>query len=257
MTMNLQNELNALKKASLHFNLVQTEKDITPKLDTYFGGKPFITNTQEIHDCPICKKNMQFIFQLIMPIKNSSTKKLYAFYYCFECVQDNYEGAYAVNIYSNPTEDKMVKELDYISRVPYCDVEFLPAYDIPEWHYCKDSSPEFINKLETMYGTKAYETYEQMEKRVQEYAVDTGNKIKGYPSYMEYSDIPRCPHTQQPMEPLVQMESIPELNLSWLGKDSYLILFKSPLYDEFELRTVNFSDYEEEIMGDDEAILDY
>lgn len=251
MTKTLKDDINMLKKASLYFEVVAIEKDTTPRLDTYFGGKPFITDEKEIHECPACKKNMEFIFQLLMPVKRTNAKKLYAFYYCFDCVQDNYEGSYAVNIYANPSEEKMLKEYDYQSIVPYSDVNFLPAYEVPEWEYCRQSHPDFIRKMEALYGEKAFDTYVQLEQRVKEYATDTGYKLKGYPNYIDFDDIPRCPKSKQLMEPLIQMESIPELNMNWLGRDSYLILFKSPLYDEFELRTVDFRDFDGEDVFED------
>lgn len=261
MTKTLRDEINELKKASLIFDVVPMEIDNTPRLDTYFGGKPFVTEEIEIHECPICDKSMQFVCQLLMPNRKNNTKKLYAFYYCFGCLEENIEGTYAVNIYANPSEENMLTEFEYTSEIPYADVRFLPAYDIPDWEYCLDSNPQFARKLETLYGDKAEQTYLQLQKKVEEYAVDTGNKLKGFPRYLDYHDIPKCPRSGQPMEPLIQMECMPQLNMNWLGShSSYLVLFKSPTYDEFELRTIDFGDLEEPDMfedTDEEDIFDF
>ncbi|GAB6444535.1 MULTISPECIES: hypothetical protein [Bacillus cereus group] len=250
MTITFKDEIHRLKKASLHFDLVPLDEDETPKLDTYFGGKPYVTDEIEIHECKNCKKNMEFICQFMMPVKNTENKKLYSFYYCFDCVKERGEGAYAINIYTNPSLDKMINTIEYQSNVPYSDVRFFPAYEMPEWEYCEESNPEFIRKLESMYGEKAFDVYMQLEQRVNDYVIDTGFKLKGYPSFIDFDEIPKCSKSNQLMEPFIQMESIPELNMDWLGKDSHLILFKSPLYDEFALRTIDFQEFDESLEED-------
>lgn len=249
---NLADEIKKIKKASLYFDLITVDKEEeTPALDTYFGGKPYVTDEKELHICPKCNVNMEFICQLLMPEKRTNVKKLYSFYYCFDCVKKNGEGTFAMNIYTNPQKEKMVEVKEYESVVPYCDVKFYPAYELPEFDFCEESNPEFINKLESLYGDRVFEAYEQLEDKVRDYINDTGFKIKGYPSFMEFKEIPRCPKTNELMEPLIQMENIPDLNMNWLDKDSYLILFKSPKYDEFALRTIDFDEYDDGLISDD------
>lgn len=242
-------DIARIKKPSLQFELVDAE-DVNPTVETYFGGKPFITNEVEVHSCPVCSKKMSFIIQIHMPDKVSKIKKLYSFYYCFECVKDGTEGSYAVNIYHNPSIEKLEEDFEYKEAFPRHNVQFSPAYELPEWDYLEEAFPEFQKSLESLYGEAACDTYLQLEQKVRDYFNDTGFKLKGYPEAIPYSDIPVCKKSGKRMEAFLSMDCIPELELDWVGDESFLILFKSPDHDEFELRCVDFDD-EFEMMDDD------
>lgn len=237
----LKEDIANIKKPSLHFDLVHSE-DQEPRIDSYLGGKPYITNVSELHTCPECAEKMDFVMQFSMPEKFTKIKKIYSFYYCFHCVKENKLGKFLLNVYKNPTEEAMLKEFSYTPKFKNHGLAFYPAYEIPEWEYLKDAFPDFHKKLENIYGSQAVEAYVQVEERVREYFHDTGYKFKGFPETIMYADVPECPHTGEKMEAFVSMESIPEIGLNWLGKESYMILFKSKNHDTFAIRAVDFAE---------------
>lgn len=241
MTNNLNEEIAKIKKPSLQFELIETDND-EPKVDTYFGGKPFVTNEKELPSCPICKNKMSFVIQLLVPDKMTKEKKLYSFYYCFKCVSEETEGSFAINIYHNPDISKLVTDYEYQPNISRFNVQFLPTYEIPEWDYLEGAYPEVHQKFESTYGERSYEAYLQVEQKVKDYFNDTGFKIKGYPESMDYQNVPHCPITGEKMEPFLSMEGVPELKLNWVGTESYVILFKSPSKDEFAIRCIDFGE---------------
>jgi hypothetical protein len=147
MVNNFKEELMKVRKPSLQFELTQA-RNTSPVVDTYFGGVPFVTDKREIHECPKCTEQMTFVMQVLVPERKTKEKKLYSFYYCFGCVEENTEGSFAINIYHNPVVDNLKIDVDYIPTIPRFDVQFTPAYELPEWDYLEGVFPEIKNKFE-------------------------------------------------------------------------------------------------------------
>lgn len=237
----LKKDVADIKKPSLHFDLAETQEH-SPRIDSYLGGKPYLTKENEIHTCPECMNKMDFVMQIAMPEKYIKMKKIYSFYYCFQCAEQDKVGGYAVNMYINPTEEAMIKDFEYEPKFKNHKLQFYPAYEIPEWEYLKEAYPDFYQKMKNFYGERASEAYVQVEQKVREYFTDTGFKFRGHPETISFDDIPNCSQTGEKMEPFISLESVSEMGLNWLGVESYLILFKSKNHDEFAIRVIDFAE---------------
>lgn len=237
-----RSDIQQIKKATIHFDLVTGENN-SPNIKTYFGGTPYITDKEQIHSCPNCGDVMDFIFQFVVPEKQSSLKVLYSFYFCFECSNREKKNAFAMNVYRNPTEANQI-ETDYCSSIPYHEVVLAPAYDLPDWEFLEDVFPEVHEKIKIAYGESALDEYIAIEQQTKHFFSSTGFKFKGYPEMVFPDEVPLCPYTGKPMEVFIQMDCVPKLGMNWVGHDSYLLIFKSPDFDEFRIRTVNLMDAE-------------
>lgn len=231
-----------IKKPSLNFDLIITE-DNSPKLDSYIGGTPYLTENDSIPNCPHCKKNMEFIFQFYIPNRDKENYRLYSFYFCFDCIETKGDGSFGILIHENPKSEDLVKQKkNKKSKITFCELEFNPVYAIPDWNLLPKYNLKFFKKFKDVYKDKSFETYEFLSTTISDFFAETGFQYRGYPKNINIEDIPICPKSGEEMELFVQMEAADEINLNWAGINSYMLLFKSPIYDEFELRIMKYPD---------------
>lgn len=231
--------LHEIKKPALIYSLA-LRKDISPTVNSYMGGKPYMKKGDRYPKCQHCKQKLNFIFQLYIPNKHLKQKELYVFYYCFQCDGKSESNGFAMKKYINPTieEMKVTKELDYIT---YAEFILDPAWSLPDWEGLIEFEPVVAEVIEQEFEENPWDVYEEMKANVIgwndfEYLSFYG----GYPKFLKESEIPECTCCNEPMELWMQVDSCDPVGLKW-RKNGCLYLFRCfSEKDEFKIRLLTF-----------------
>ena len=200
-------------------------------LSSKFSGKPWLAKDEPWPSCPLCGQFMQLYFQLNCselpePVRQEFGSGLVQMFYCHDCIYDGcvecaevFYGETA-SIHRNllirlvqpngeastapiplPLEDywhaKTIVDWQQVEDYPYSVNEIVAL--IYGWERINDQdlSDEVLERL----GFSNYEDYEE------HISLDEGNKLAGYPKWVQGIEYAGCPICREPMRQVFQLTS--------------------------------------------------
>ncbi len=185
--------------------------------DSKFAGKPWLNNDEEWPKCPICENPMQFFLQLNLEKLPKETrdqfgKGILQMFYCMNCEPDCCE--VLANAWEPFAKSELIRVIEPKEpaegiEVPKFEHPF-PSKRIVGWEE-KDDYPHYYD-LHNM-GVKL-EAEEIALLEAAHYPLE-GEKLAGYPYWVQSPEYPNCPICKKRMEFVFQIDSEKNLPHMW------------------------------------------
>jgi uncharacterized protein YwqG len=203
-----------LKQPTLICKL-QSKRNNKPNLNSYIGGHPYSEKKDRVPYCRICKKEMEFIFQLNIPV-NKGNNTIYSFYYCQNCKMENGRNGFKVLKYNAPDPNKIYKKKIRKSSIQYAEFLFQPQWSLPDWNSLPFIDSSIQQHFSSEYKEDAEFEYEQIKENIlQTWSFDAYSFYGGYPNFIGFPEFPTCPHCNDKMELFIQLDSEIEKHMTW------------------------------------------
>ena len=185
-----------------------------------FGGTPYLPEGECWPECPNCNNPMQLFVQLNPdsmpePTRNLWGSGLLQFFYC-----TNYEpcceaDCSAWDAHSKSTLLRIVQKNGPAAMPKSSPLDVFPAKTIFDWNRRTEyPNWEEVTDLTGDRDDPAYEDWEE----VQEYNLFVGEKLLGWPCWVQGVEYPNCRECGKRMEMLFQIDS--EVNIPYMFGDA-------------------------------------
>lgn len=180
------------------------------------GGLPYLRHAADWPECPNCQRKMALFLQLNseqLPIKNHDG--ILQLFYCINQEKECEIELEAFFPFSKAVVTRMVSPTETLAKVEYQPYEVLKEMVIADWE-AKEDYPSFeeFEQLGIEIPDEVFELLEETE------FIQTleGDKLLGWPYWIQSEEYPIDEETGQTMELLFQLDS--EDNLDYMFGDS-------------------------------------
>jgi len=204
-------------------------------LASKFSGRPWLAQDEPWPACPLCGQLMQFFLQLNSselpePVGQEFGTGLLQMFYC--CSSQGCEGnvetapvSYGRAAYIN--KNLLIRLVEpnteaSMAPIPIPEEDYFPAKAIAHWQQLADY-PQIEDLVALIYGwdhAGDYDLWDQVVERLgfadlEDYeeccSTDEGDKLAGYPRWVQGMECPGCPICHQPMGQVFQLASCQNL----------------------------------------------
>lgn len=185
----------------------------------WFGGWPIMLPKEEWPQCSSCRSSLSFAVQFKLenlPEKHPlQGQGLFQFFFCQECIDD-----VVIRRLTEPEEQLVHGE----EQAPE-DVEKFRHKRIGGWYKKTLDLP--YNEPDNPGIVKAKESLEPEEESVLWTMNLSGDKLGGYPCWIQHNEYPHCSDCSERMELLLQLDSNDHLYFTW-GDNGAAWIFQCP-----------------------------
>lgn len=213
-----------IKEPTLKFELTPANIK-TPSLNSYIGGRPYLKDGEHVPNCPHCKREMDFSFQIYMP--KDKDYYLYVFYFCNDCDPFDVDNGYEMKIYKNPSIEDMNHKTKANPNMICLDFNFQPSWSLPDWETLKKLRPQLAAKLTEKYNKDAWILYEN-ERDAFEGLIFTEpfSFFGGYPQFFSEPTYPVCDCCKETMNLWLQIDTSEDFGINWGDSSGCLFIFQ-------------------------------
>lgn len=184
--------LRPLGKAAVALHLFPADDSPLPRLESKFGGLPYMKKDEEWPICPSCENLLTFICQADLAAAGyhlPSKARFFTFFYCADCMPqgepDEPQGQWQARLYSNDCfHESLLAEVEpYFGPYPLteCRIEFRPAVSFPDREFLNVIARDldvFINEL----SGDDWDAYQRLTEKLGGICEDQ-SYIGGYPTW--------------------------------------------------------------------------
>lgn len=255
---NIENKLTKILKKIRKPTLIMTLHKVraeNAECKSYFGGIPYKLNEIDKNKliCPECERVKKFAFQFI-EIDKQHQSFLFRFFFCPICSEEELSLNYYLDkIELNDHEAHEAVDFEAIKNELANEVLWLkskyaidifPAYDFPEWEYLNEYNEEVVYQLDEFSDGRTFEAYCNFIESMDRQFGKTGLKYKGYAEAIYPEEIPLDKYGNR-MKLLFELDSIPDLGITWGSGSATLYIFYSETTGEYEVLILGINEVED------------